>query len=501
MMKRRISGLVLGMWMFALMGGLPNAMAAAPGSIVINEVAWAGSADSANDEWIELYNTTGSAVDLTGWVIEDDGSTTYALSGTIAAGSYFLIEDSETSVNPNAADVVVGISLANSGDSLVLKDETGAVIDSVNSGGGLWPAGDSGTNGSMERIDVMASGDDAGNWGTSDGNGSNATASGGTLIVGTPGLLNSVGVPPITTASVMMNVSNGSPNVGDTIDVVVDVTNVTDLFSYGFDIAYDPAILSLSTVAQGTFLSESGSVTTSFQSGLEDGTAGMLIVAEARTVDPKVGLSGSGNLFTLTFDVVGGAGQSTDVSFVAGSFLADPSGDVSASMVDAQVTPQSGSVDSVTNVTVVEAASRYSMQLSWNPVVGADVYRVYRKDAHGNFVMLGETASALFVDADGVTNGGYIVPFVTYEYQVTVVSGGNESVPALASGLESRGLTGDNDRSDRVDGRDLDTLARHFGETEGDGGFDPLADTTYDAMIDGSDLIDLGANFALTYQP
>ena len=29
--------------------------------------------------------------------------------------------------------------------------------------------------------------------------------------------------------------------------------------------------------------------------------------------------------------------------------------------------------------------------------------------------------------------------------------------------------------------------------------FDPLIDTNYDGMIDGSDLIDLGVNFALVY--
>ena len=134
-------------------------------------------------------------------------------------------------------------------------------------------------------------------------------------------------------------------------------------------------------------------------------------------------------------------------------------------------------------------------------MAGADSYNVYRKDAHGNSVLIGNPTSALFLDADGVTNGGNIVPFVQYEYQVTAVSGGNESDPAFVNGIETRGLTGDNDRSDRVDGVDLDRLARHFAQTDADAGFDALVDTTYDGMVDGSDLIDLGANFALTYQP
>lgn len=499
MTRKRISGLVLGVWMFAMLGVAP-VEAAAPGSVVINEVAWAGSADSANDEWIELYNTTGLPVNLSGWTIEDDGVPAYTLSGTIPANGYFLIEDSEVAVNPNAADLVLNLSLANTGDSLVLKDGTGAVIDTVNGSGGAWPAGSSATNASMERMNVFASGDDPANWFTSDGSGSTATASAGSLIVGTPAMLNSVSTPPPTMASVMMNVSDPAPGVGDTISVDFSVANAAELFSYGFEIAYDPSVLALSSVTQGTFLSESGIAATSFQAGLQDGTEGILLVAEARTIDPKTGVNGTGTLFTAMFDVIGGAGAQTDLTFGAGSFIADSWGDASASYTGTQLTPQVSTVNSVTNVTVVEAASRYSIQLSWNPVAGADGYRVYRKDPHGGWILLGETPSAIFVDSDAVTNGGNIVPFVSYEYQVTAFTGVNESVPATANGMETRGLKGDNDRSDRVDGRDLDNLARHFAETDADGTFDPLVDTTYDAMIDGNDLIDLGVNFALTYQ-
>ena len=40
---------------------------AAPGDVVINEVAWGATAASSYDEWMELYNNTGNAIDLTGW--------------------------------------------------------------------------------------------------------------------------------------------------------------------------------------------------------------------------------------------------------------------------------------------------------------------------------------------------------------------------------------------------------------------------------------------------
>lgn len=38
-----------------------------PGSVVINEVAWGGTAANFSHEWIELYNTTAETISLNGW--------------------------------------------------------------------------------------------------------------------------------------------------------------------------------------------------------------------------------------------------------------------------------------------------------------------------------------------------------------------------------------------------------------------------------------------------
>ena len=66
-------------------------------------------------------------------------------------------------------------------------------------------------------------------------------------------------------------------------------------------------------------------------------------------------------------------------------------------------------------------------------------------------------------------------------------------------GVDARGLKGDNNRSDRLDGRDLERLAQHYTEDSTSQNFDALIDTTYDGQIDGSDLIDIGFNFGKTY--
>jgi hypothetical protein len=124
MYQKKVSWVVTGFLLLSLfVRGLPLVNAAQSGSVVINEVAWAGSADSANDEWIELYNPSPAAVDVSGWTINDDhGASVYHLNGTIPSHGYYVVEDAETVIQPLVASGVVNVSLANSGDSLTLLD-------------------------------------------------------------------------------------------------------------------------------------------------------------------------------------------------------------------------------------------------------------------------------------------------------------------------------------------------------------------------------------------
>lgn len=160
-------------------------------AVVINEVAWPGSAANSADEWIELYNTTGAAISLAGWKIVDDaGAQTYSLSGTIAANGYFLIERSAAATSVAGDLVVSGISLANTGDTLELQNAAGARVDIVNTSGGAWYAGTTSGYYTMERK-TAGGGDAAANWASNNGVTRNGTNSGGGAINGTPRAKNS----------------------------------------------------------------------------------------------------------------------------------------------------------------------------------------------------------------------------------------------------------------------------------------------------------------------
>ncbi len=162
----------------------PDAPPETDSQVLINEVAWAGTLASANDEWIELANFGSEPVDLTGWRLRDDGDIDIALSGVLPAHSYFLLErtDDSTIADIPANQIYTG-SLSNAGESLWLMDSSGSIIDSANAFGGEWPAGERETRASMER---RGGGDTAADWSTFSGVGGVGHDAAGNSIRGTP---------------------------------------------------------------------------------------------------------------------------------------------------------------------------------------------------------------------------------------------------------------------------------------------------------------------------
>ncbi len=504
--RRKIATILLGTLIFSLLNALRPlhmAQAATEGSVVINEVAWAGSQDSSSDEWIELYNPTSQDIDLSNWYfMKGTIATKYKiLGGIIPSHGYFLIEDHESAVLNIPSDSIISLSLSNSGYSLKLFDDADQAIDIINSNGSAWPAGSATTKASMERIDPLSSGDVNTNWGNSTGSGD--TSSGNSAIIGTPkrgNVATSSGTTPTQTSTISLNLNATSYQPGDTLTATIHVSSVTNLFAYGFDLTYDPNLLQYQSATELNFLNDNVSTASSFQAGLENGQPGKLLVAGARTASPKSGISGSGDLLTIQWKVMGTSANPGTLDFQSNSFAADTTHDLAVEFQDKTysiVAPVT--IAPVTNLQISQGTERYSLTLTWTAVANATGYRVLRMDAHGIWKPLQDITGLTFTDKDGAVNGGYLIPDQNYTYQVIALNNTVLSAPTQSTAKETRGLKGDNNRSDRVDGRDLEKLAQHFGESDTDSTFHKLADTTYDGLINGSDLIDLGANFALTY--
>ncbi len=124
----------------------------ADGGIRINEIAWMGTVNSANAEWIELYNPSSNTIVLDGWSLGAiDGSPSINLSGSISASGYFLLERTSDETLPGiSANQIYSGSLSNSGEHLQLKDNLGVIIDEIDASTS-WPAGDNVSKQTMQR--------------------------------------------------------------------------------------------------------------------------------------------------------------------------------------------------------------------------------------------------------------------------------------------------------------------------------------------------------------
>ena len=208
-------------------GGGGAAGSSCDGRVIINEVAWAGTAADAGDQWIELRNLGTAPVNLAGWTLqwrrtrpvapEDSVWRVVELTGILAAADvaacdaeagdktsgvvvstddpsgllwqvtydpgvesrgYFVLERTrEEAIADVPSDLLYDLTrspmlaLSDLGDVIVLVNDRGDIVDTANAssvGRDEWAAGSKSTFGSMERVDPLGP-DVADNWGTNMG--------------------------------------------------------------------------------------------------------------------------------------------------------------------------------------------------------------------------------------------------------------------------------------------------------------------------------------------
>ena len=195
--------------------------------LVITEISY-NPPESGTDslEYVELYNSTTSAIDLTGYMIQDNNTHTIE-SGTVPAEGYAIL-----AINPAAIMTILGepaiqigdLALSNGGEYVAILNPNGNVIDEVTyDDEGDWPTFEDGTDGagaSIELCDIDSDNNDGNNWGVS------MTSTGvdlnGITIFGTPNAANNTSCEfvPDYTVEVSSNVFTPADitiNVGESV--------------------------------------------------------------------------------------------------------------------------------------------------------------------------------------------------------------------------------------------------------------------------------------------
>lgn len=179
------------------------------GSLMINEIMY--DPPTGQPEWVEIVNPGGDPVDLSGWMVSDeDGAKRTVITDqhAVLVPDDFIVVSEDSSVidyYPGCEDVIIVRpfpNLNNDGDSVVLYDLSGKVIDAVG-----YRSGWGGEKVSLERIHPSLASSDSSNW-------SSCVA----LEGGTPGRINSIYTSVLPTEAALDVAPNPFSPDGDGFD-------------------------------------------------------------------------------------------------------------------------------------------------------------------------------------------------------------------------------------------------------------------------------------------
>lgn len=139
--------------------------------VVINEIFYNGPDEEQNVEFVELYNPSDAAVNLSGWRLDKDVEFTFPAGTTLAADGYLVLaaeaESFRQAYGTDPAGVFKG-RLGHRAGRIRLVNAKGKKVDQVRyKDQAPWPTGADGYSASLERICPMVDGEKPENWAAS----------------------------------------------------------------------------------------------------------------------------------------------------------------------------------------------------------------------------------------------------------------------------------------------------------------------------------------------
>ena len=117
---------------------------------------------------------------------------------------------------------------------------------------------------------------------------------------------------PLLTAQAVISAGSTDVLVDTVFTLPVNIADVSDLYAFQFDLAFDPTILQLLSISEGTFLPAAGS--TIFIPGTIDNIGGNATSNADTLVGDIPGATGSGDLVDFTFLAINLGSSSVSLS-------------------------------------------------------------------------------------------------------------------------------------------------------------------------------------------
>lgn len=179
-------------------------------SIVINEINYKSSGFFDTEDWVEFFNPTDAAIDISGWKFSGSNDSEFFQfkPGSLMGAKQYLVLSRDTAkfkVLVNKLSNIEGnipFGFGSDGETLMLKDNNNKIVDEVSYlPGGTWPVAANGGGATLALINPQFDNGKAENWKASK--------------IGTPGLLNDVyltGVAATETAPAEFLLCKNYPN-------------------------------------------------------------------------------------------------------------------------------------------------------------------------------------------------------------------------------------------------------------------------------------------------
>ncbi|MBN1443170.1 MAG: lamin tail domain-containing protein, partial [Planctomycetes bacterium] len=162
----------MGRWpvrMAAAVAVVAAALAAQAQSVVISEIHYDPPEKALREEFIELHNPGGAAVDISGWFFSSGIELRVPAGVSIPAGGFAVIAEDLAGFaarfgRPSDLGPYAG-HLSGDGERIALRDAAGGLVDEVDYGVGFpWPSASAGDGSSMELIHPSMDNDLGGSW-------------------------------------------------------------------------------------------------------------------------------------------------------------------------------------------------------------------------------------------------------------------------------------------------------------------------------------------------
>lgn len=360
----------------------------APGAVIVNEVmADPSAASDENGEWLELHNPGGADVDVGGWTLASNNDPGHTVSGSLVvpAGGYVVLARSDARKQNGrlAVDHVygTGLVLANTADWIVLRDASGATVDSV-----AWSS--SVPSGASRGV-ADPSVDDA------DLHGPNWTTQSSTYgkgDAGTPGAVNDGYVPPaLPVASVSVSPSAATVPAGGTQAFAAAAADangdpVATTFAWS---SSDPAVATVDAAGTATALAD-GAVT--IRATAENGVFGEATLTVSTS-------SGGGGEAKLAINEV--MANPSAVSDASGEWFEVYNwGDASADLLGWSIQSNNDAAHTVATSVIVPAGGYVVLARETDPGVNGGVAAAY---SYGGMALANAGDWLALRDASGAT--------------------------------------------------------------------------------------------------